>query len=95
MGKHAFIQSANAFETTEEEATRRLRTSVSADGPIVKSPGLIDHNKVIGPIGRSSHNRQRIAAQIVQVLRAAGFECGIVASSSHPFNRHVGEGWSA
>ena len=95
MGKHAFIQSANAFETTEEEATRRLRAGVSADGPIVKSPGLIDHNKVIGPTGRSSHNRQRIAAQIVQVLRAAGFECGIVASSSHPFNRRVGEGSSA
>jgi len=95
MGKQAFIQSANPFETTEEEATRRLGTSVSADGPIVNSPDLIDHNKVIGPTGRSSHNRQRIAAQIVQVLRAAGFECGTVASSSHPFNRHVGEGWSA
>ena len=92
MGKHAFIQSANAFETTEEEATR---ASVSADGPIVNSPDLIDHNKVIGPTGRSSHNRQHIAAQIVQALRAAGFECGIVASSSHPFNRRVGEGSSA
>ena len=92
MGKHAFIQSANAFETTEEEATR---ASVSADGPIVKSPGLIDHNKVIGPTGRSSHNRQHIAAQIVEALRSAGFECGIVASSSHPFNRRVGEGSSA
>ena len=95
MGKQAFIQSANPFETTEEEATQRLGTSVSADVPIVNSPDLIDHNKVIGPTGRSSHNRQRIAAQIVQVLRAAGFECGTVASSSHPFNRHVGEGWSA
>ena len=92
MGKHAFIQSANAFETTEEEATRRLRTSVSADGPIVKSPGLIDHNKVIGPIGRSSHNRQRIAAQIIQALRTAGFECETVVASLHPFSRRVGEG---
>ena len=92
MGKHAFIQSANAFETTEEEAAR---ASVSADVPIVNSPDLIDHNKVIGPTGRSSNNRQHIAAQIVQALRAAGFECGIVASSSHPFNRRVGEGSSA
>ena len=55
MGKQAFIQSANPFETTEEEATQRLGTSVSADGPIVNSPDLIDHNKVIGPTGRSSH----------------------------------------
>ena len=44
------------------------------------------------PTGRSSHNRQRIAAQIVQALRAADFECDTAASSLHPFNRRVGEG---
>jgi hypothetical protein len=92
MGKHAFTQSAKPVETTEEEAARRLGTSVSANDRIIESYDLIDHNKLTGPTRRSSHNRQRIAAQIIQALRTAGFECETVVASLHPFSRRVGEG---